>query len=278
MKCIKKFLIQWASLSLFLAMSSVGTAETIHIGHCLAGCPETSGEERSNVIVVRHLYAASVSYDSGLADWVSYRVLPDTIGVASLLPRFWEVDDLLSDVVQMPQFSQTSVEVNQPSIAEQQDSEYRTTEVVIREQDWGRLVPMSSFAGTPYWAELNTLSNLAPLPANLRLGAWSRLDQAVNEAVSETGGFTVISGPVYDGEGLSNRSNFEGTQPPAFFKVIASDSAVAAFVFDAELQPHADFCTQLSSLSEVQNRTGLVLFPNRTEGFSGNVNESLGCR
>ena len=46
---------------------------------------------RANV-VIHYVYAAGLNGDTGLADWVSYRLTKDAIGVASLLPRIWQPD------------------------------------------------------------------------------------------------------------------------------------------------------------------------------------------
>ncbi|MEQ8955791.1 MAG: hypothetical protein RL120_16790, partial [Gammaproteobacteria bacterium] len=56
-------------------------------------CP--AGAPASNEIVVRHLFAAAINSQTGIADWVAYRVLRDSLGVASLLPRYWAQDSLL---------------------------------------------------------------------------------------------------------------------------------------------------------------------------------------
>ena len=49
---------------------------------------------RANV-VIHHVYAAGINGESGLADWVSYRLTKEAIGIASLLPRLWVPDRLL---------------------------------------------------------------------------------------------------------------------------------------------------------------------------------------
>ena len=47
-------------------------------------------------LIVRQLYVASINARSGLANWQAYRVLADSVGVASLLPRVWFEDSLVS--------------------------------------------------------------------------------------------------------------------------------------------------------------------------------------
>lgn len=175
MKFTLKFCIRWGSCILTLMTAPALSAQTVHIAHCAAGCP--TGAPAANETVVRHLFAASINYQTGLADWIAYRVVPGSVGIASLLPREWQVDDLLAqgiteEIAATPGFVQ-------PDLSNLQDRDYRITEFIINPEDRGRLVPMSSFAGTPYWDGLNYLSNMAPIPVGLRLGPWSRLDQAV---------------------------------------------------------------------------------------------------
>lgn len=273
MKYTLKSPIQWVSVLIGLALSSAALSQTVHIAHCLAGCP--AGAPAANEIVVRHLFAASINFQSGLADWVAYRVLPGSVGVASLLPRTWEVDRLLADPVS------TSVEsgprFSQPDLSNQQDRDYRITEIVVNAEDRGRLVPMSSFAGTPFWEDLNYLSNMAPLPGDLRIGPWSRLDQAVNELAARAGDIFVISGPVYgatqslviDGEG--------GQRPTSYFKFITVGNEFAAFAFPQDAQQHSHYCEYLTSQDAIQRDSGLRLLPQLSEPGTDSLHEQLGC-
>ncbi len=272
MRCISRFLIPWASAVPLLL--SPANAQQVHISHCMGECPD--GAPASNEIVVRHLFAASISDQAGVADWVAYRVLADSVGVASLLPRYWLQDDLIGATpVNLEQVSQTNIA--QPDLSDAQDRDYRLNEVIIESGDSGRLVPMSSFAGTPYWADLNYLSNMSPLPGDLRLGSWSRLDQAVNELALQRQELWVLSGPLYEIGSLSTTAGGAGNQPTAFFKVVADEDGVAAFVFSATLQQHVHYCDQLSSLAEVESRSGLHLFPSTRGGDSEQLRSALRC-
>jgi len=274
MKFMLKSSIQWVSGCLLTALMSGGaSAQTVHIAHCLAGCPV--GAPAANEIVVRHLFAASINYQTGLADWVAYRVLPDSVGVASLLPRFWESDELLSqaapeDVVAAPQFVQ-------PDLSNQQDSAYRITEIIVNPEDRGRLVPMSSFAGTPYWEDLNYLSNMSPIPGDLRIGPWSRLDQAINELAERTGDVYVVSGPLYVGPDSASVGDQAGNGPVAFFKFVATATSHAAFVFPYTVAQHSSYCDRLTSVEALQQRSGLEFQPEQTESSANTLHRLLGC-
>ncbi|MEX0617574.1 MAG: DNA/RNA non-specific endonuclease [Pseudohongiellaceae bacterium] len=251
------------------------TAQNVHISHCAAGCP--AGAPEYNVILVRSLYALSANYHTRFADWVSYRVLADTIGVASLLPRIWEADNLLGEGPGLEATIDAAAPgITQPVLDAAQDREYRLSEYRMNEVDLGRLVPMSSFAATPYWEETNLLSIMSPLRRPMRQGPWSRLDQAINRLAASTGEVHVITGPLYNtrqasGTGLADT-------PQAFFKLVAStDGHISSFVFDQELPEHALFCEQRASFAEVQIASGLDFFPDAQQWPSGSLDTQLGC-
>ena len=193
--------------------------------------------------------------NAGLAEWVAYRVLPDSVGVASLLERWWQQDELLSTQNGLVD-SDSGVDFVQPDLSDAQDRDYRLNEIRLTSEDRGRLAPMTSFAGTPYWDELNYLSNMAPIPQGLRAGSWSRLDQAVNALVASTGSLYVVSGPLYAGSGL--RSDLE---PSHFFKLVSNGEWVAAFRFPVSAPIHADYCAYTSSLEQIERESGLALLP-----------------
>lgn len=91
MRFTSSIFTRWAKLlpaiviALTLSHGSHGQAAArVHIAHCVEACPQ-AGETRE--VVVHHLYAAAIDPGSRLAEWVAYRVLGGTLGVASLLPR-----------------------------------------------------------------------------------------------------------------------------------------------------------------------------------------------
>lgn len=280
MKYIVKFYIQWASLLAILSLMPAVNAQTVHIAHCMAGCPESSlpAGTGANEIVVRHLFAASINGDSGLADWIAYRVLKDSVGVASLLPRFWLEDNLLSSKSNLDQLIDNSPRIIQPDLTDRADSSYRINEIIINAEDQGRLAPMSSFAGTPYWSELNYISNLASLPNDLRVGSWSRLDQAVNELAARVGEVFVLSGPLYRIQTLATSADGLSDRPAAFFKVIAAGTQRAAFIFPQDLAQPANYCDQLSNLQIIEQETGFTLFPELQNSADEDLAVELGCK
>lgn len=245
----------------------------VHIAHCLRDCP--SGTPESNEVIVRHLYAVSINAESRLADWVSYRVLPGSIGVASLLPREWQTDQLARNGVRLEDVGDSDGTLIQPNLGSQPESVYRISEFSVSAGNRGRLVPMTSFAATSYWSDLNLLSIMSLMRSDLRLESWSRLDQAINELVLREGELTIIAGPVY---GTAHETPSDEYLPVAFFKVIAnSQGELAAFLFNQDLPAHASHCDQLSDLDAVQSRSGLKLFPAAENWPTASLFDRLGC-
>jgi len=276
MKCMRNFFILWVSVVL-LAMSQENYASDVHVAHCFIECPKVSAADTE--IVVRHLFAAAIDNSTGLPAWVAYRIHPDGLGVASLLPRRWQTDRLLRTQAAYELLERDGPNSLQPILSGAPDSEasevrensedmaYRTLSGEAAPDSRARLAPLTSFAGTPYWEELNYLSNMASFPADLRLGSWARLEMAINELAQDGNELHVLAGPV---RGLKQ----------SIFKVVRDGSAEAAFVFPSDLPRHADFCGQASTLEAIEADTGLNLFPALAEtgrGSAASLLPALGC-
>ena len=276
MTYISKFFIRWASL-FSLLVATIANAQTVHISHCLAGCPvvaESTAIENSELIV-RQLYVASINAGSGLANWQAYRVLADSVGVASLLPRVWFEDSLVSRGATQLEVIDSAKLIEEDVPIDAEERSYQLGGINLLSEDQGRLVPMSSFAGTPYWSELNFLSNMAALPFELRAGSWSRLDQAINELVDKIGEVYVISGPIYSGH--EKEMIESAVKPSAYFKVISTPESLSAFIFDRNVRQHVSFCDQVSTLELIEAATGLTFFPQRENAITVTLHAQLTC-
>ena len=264
-------------LILLAAYTTTTGAQTVHVSHCLMACP--TGTPATNELIIRHLFAVSINQQTKLADWVSYRILDGSIGVASLLPREWRDDDLMQFGFQSSDLGSDQARVSRPNLENQQDSSYRTNEVIINAGDRGRLVPMSSFANSSYWPDLNLLSVMSLIKPDLRLGSWARLDQAVNHMVQLTGDAYVLVGPIFGNSESINLESAENSNAPiAYFKIVANDDGeLSVFVFDQDIALHIDYCAQLSDLESVESVTGLELFPQAEDWPRGSLNRQLGC-
>ena len=276
MTYISKFFIRWASL-FSLLVATIANAQTVHISHCLSGCPvvaESTAIENSELIV-RQLYVASINARNGLANWQAYRVLADSVGVASLLPRVWFEDSLVSRGAAQLEVIDSAKLIEQDVPIDGEERSYQLGGINLLSEDQGRLVPMSSFAGTPYWSELNFLSNMAALPFELRAGSWSRLDQAINELADKIGEVYVISGPIYNGH--EKEMIESAVKPSAYFKVISTPESLSAFIFDRNVRQHVSFCDQVSTLELIEAATGLTLFPQRENAIAATLHAQLTC-
>jgi hypothetical protein len=251
---------------LFFVLSSGVAAADIEpiIVHCLDGsCPVWHGDDAEDEIVVRQLFASQVDSmgDGQLPRWVAYRVLGEGIGVASLLPREWVAESLLASSSEQQLAANAQMRLQQPDLTDSQDRDYRLTEVTLLAAEQGRLAPMTSFSATPFWDELNLLSNRARLPSDLRQGPWSLLDQTLNELAARqlvspdgrSAAIFVVSGPL-----PATESEEEG-----FFKIAVLDGRYAAFAFPSSTQSHRHFCASLTSLAEIESRAQLTVFKNQ---------------
>lgn len=182
-------------------LSQASLAQTVAITHCRDECPRYGSALIANnsKVVVHHLYAAGLNNFSRRADWVAYRLTPEAVGVASLLPREWQPDRLagFSDISRLTDLAELEPEASLPQVSNATSAYGAGATPVVEEQNRVRLAPLTSFAKAPYWAELNNLSNMLPMPAPLRLGPWLRLEQSLNSLVRRENQIHVVTGPVY---------------------------------------------------------------------------------
>jgi endonuclease G len=139
----------------FLALVLIGQASPglageaeIHTFHCLHGCPmEVSA---TNDLVVREIYTLSSNDRTKFADWVAYRVTPDSVVPSG--SRRWQADPWLD-------WNET---------LEEGDNEGAPTALGI---DRGHQAPLAAFSGTAFAADTNILSNITPQASALNQAA-----------------------------------------------------------------------------------------------------------
>jgi hypothetical protein len=250
-----------------MLLTNVCLAEQVFIDHCKHGCPVLSNG--TETLVVRHLFVSSMN-NNGLVQWLAYRVFAETVGVASLFPRTWQAEALVEAAANSPAMLDSSPRFVQPNLENSQDREYRVNEIRLLDDERGRLAPMTSFANTPYLNQLNLLSNMSPLPSDLRLGPWSRLDQAVNEQSVNGGYFFIVSGPL----AAVSETNSKSAQ---FFKVVAQDNRLAAFLFPADSAPHVSYCQYQVNLDELEKLSQISFFPRFEAVWSEDLAADFGC-
>lgn len=212
--------------------------------HCLYGCPK--GSPPDSDLIVREVYILSSNDLTKFADWVAYRVTPDTVGHSQT--RNWRKDPLLAP--------NETLEPN----------DYRNASEILG-TDRGHQAPLASFSGTPHWADTNLLSNITPQAAALNQGAWARLEEAVRKLArqSDVAAVYVMTGPIYE----RAMRQLPGTQKPhmvpsGYWKIIAIDGGTtieaAGFIMDQETPRNASHCGYLAALSDIESRSGLSFF------------------
>lgn len=269
-----------ASLALSLLSPTLLNAQNMAIAHCQGACPSYNSSlaaTRAN-IVVHNLYAAGLNGDSGRADWVAYQLTSEAIGVASLLPRFWQPDSLIrqSGIEELAEAEALGFSLAEISSGSNPYGGFNEPAVTLEERV--RLAPMTSFANTPYWSELNNLSNMVPMPTALRRGPWLQLEQSLNRIVTPENSLGVFTGPLYlISEPLSTSVDAAALNPAAYFKVVIADSGIAAFVFPEELSQSARFCDYQADLDQIEAMSSLDLFPKSQPRPSRKLLGALGC-
>jgi endonuclease G len=213
----------------------------LHTFHCLHGCPV--GAPANDDLIVREIYTLASNPLTKLADWVAYRVTPDTVGPSQ--QRNWQADPALA-----PDESLEEDDYDGASAALQVDR--------------GHQAPLAAFSGTPFWSETNKLSNITPQASALNQGAWQRLEARENTlAVEGKLAVYVLTGPLFErlmaplpaGPALHR-------VPSGYWKVVATaDGRMTAFLFDQQTPRGADYCAMRAPLQEVVLRARLVLFP-----------------
>ena len=244
------------------------SAQEIHAALCLYGCPAES--PASNDLVIRDIYILSSNDRTKFADWVAYRVTKATIGESE--DRNWEADPLLA-----------ADETLEPD-------DYTGAFTALK-TDRGHQAPLASFTGTPHWKDTNLLSNITPQGSALNRGPWMRLESAERALAkgATVDAVYVTTGPLYEGNfGRLPGADESHLVPSGYWKVVAVTNGstiwVAAFIFDQNTTQSTSHCTGLTTVDEVERRSGLNLFHGLSEATQATLESapatlanSLGC-
>jgi len=227
-----------------ILLSTVAVAE-LHTPQCIKACPD--GAPQTNDVIVRSIYTLSSNDTTRFADWVAYRVTPESIGPSR--KRKWMADPVLEDR-----------ETLEPD-------DYRGANRVLG-TDRGHLAPLASFSGTAKWYQTNYLSNITPQEADLNRGPWMRLESAVRAAAEAQGatGVYVLTGTLYERPMPALPGADEPhLVPSGYWKTVAIKDAgqldVAGFIFSQEVSRHLNYCNGLVPLDEIYKRSHLNLYP-----------------
>ncbi len=232
------------------------TAQIYRMGHCLYGCPV--GVAAENHLIARSIYTLSYNTETKSADWVAYEINSGSIGIASSLSREPLTDDYVADTLEETDF-----------LAGEGTG-------LVRAQ----YVPLVGFAATPYWREVNYLTNVVARSSSLSQGAWYGLDWAIRNLVNREDSVFVLTGPVFNlnEEPVQLPIDKQHRVPDAFFKIILTqDGRSAAFLLQQNSPVHMHHCEQMSNVSEIEDLTGLDFFPELSRPLEPTLQSSLGC-
>ena len=143
-----------------------------------------------------------------------------------------------------------------------------------------QLVPLVNFAGTPYWNDVNYMSNAVARSRNLSLGAWYGLEWSIRNLVNREREVYVLTGPIFRDTPVASslQTQTQHRVPDAFFKIVVSaDNRATAFIFDQDLPVHVHHCDTTVTIDEIETATGLDFFPENPRLVLGSLDTSLGC-
>lgn len=246
-----------------VAMSAAPSARAqaqaeLHTFHCLHGCPV--GAPAIDDIIVREIYTLASNDLTKLADWVAYRVTPDTIGPSG--ERKWSADPWLSP----------------EETLEPKDYEGAPDALEI---DRGHQAPLAAFSGTPFAADTNILSNITPQGSALNQAPWQRLEALENDlARTENTAVYVLTGPLFERPMPAlPKADERHRVPSGYWKVVATaDGRVASFIMNTSAERSLDHCETRTTLDEVEMRSRLALFPRLAKRGFEDLSPALGCR
>lgn len=237
--------------------ASARTEAELHTFHCLHGCP--IGAAGIDDVVVREIYTLASNDLTKMADWVAYRVTPDSIGPSG--DRKWTADPWID-----PE------ETLEP---EDYDGAPRALGI-----DRGHQAPLAAFSGTPFAKDTNILTNITPQGAGLNQAAWQRLEARENAlAKGENIAVYVTTGPLFERVMPPlPQADERHRVPSGYWKVVATtDGRMTAFIMDTAAPRTLDHCAARVPIEEVELRTRLGFFPRLERRAFKDLSPALGC-
>lgn len=240
-------------VALLIAMN--GNASEVRVSHCNGLCP--TGTPDTNDLVITPIYALSNNQETKFADWVAYHVTRATIETTVDLSRGWEDDPLLDDEDTL------------------EPEDYRGASNAL-DIDRGHQAPLAAFAGTVYWRITNHLSNITPQRKALNQGPWQRLEARVRDAAYNLNGVYVVTGPLYETvmEKMP-QADEDHSVPSGYWKVVVSGSQAVGFLMNQDTERGRAECETTTPIQEIEQRSGLELFPGRT--LTDGIASLVGC-
>lgn len=248
------------ALAFVLAVPVQGQDREVHSEHFLHGPP--AGAPGTNDLVVRDIYALSNNEDRKMADWVAYRIHHRTVE-GPAIQRRWRPDPWLDGDERL----------------ERDDFDEAHGGLGV---DRGHQAPLASFRGTLKADQTNYLSNVTPQRSALNRGPWRELEEAVRD-VARRDTVHVVTGPLYEREMPElPEADEPHAVPSGYWKVVALDGSdgveAVAVVMDQETLRGSDYCGHRVPVEEVEERSGLDVFPRLGDGEAVEASEELAGR
>ncbi|BBP44731.1 hypothetical protein THMIRHAS_01040 [Thiosulfatimonas sediminis] len=118
-----------------------------------------------------------------------------------------------------------------------------------------------------------TMTNISPQKPNLNQKSWQRLEEIVaNDFSKQYGDFWVVTGPIFDTAPKSLK-NSSVAIPVAFYKILIRPSNeeqpanALAFIFPQTARPNESLNKFVSTIDEIEARTGIDFFADLEDEF-----------
>jgi endonuclease G len=247
----------WLAAAALLPAPALAQGSEVHTFHCLHSCP--TGAPATNDLVVREIYTLSSNDATKFADWVAYRITPQTIGPSA--GRAWAADPWLA-----PE------ETLEPG-------DY-TGALAALGIDRGHQAPLASFSGTAHPEHTNFLSNITPQGSAVNQGPWVRLEDAERNLVRRSAGpVYVLTGPLYERNMPPlPRADEPHRVPSGYWKIVMTeDNRLSAFIMDTGMARAAPHCGARATVAAIEGRSGLHFFPDLARRAFRSLDAELGC-
>jgi endonuclease G len=227
---------------------------------CLGGCPE--GAVSTDTVITHHIYEFSNNSQTKFADWVAYRIAPETLGTGC--KRIWKTDpDLPPNMTLHP-------------------SDYKGIRKSLQ-SDRGHQAPLASLCGSRFWQEADYLSNITPQKAELNEGKWEDLERAERKLIQHQFVDAVysITGPLYERKMPKlPYAHLDHRVPSGYWKIVSVRKRgvieAATFAMDQNSLGPKDFCSDRISLNQLEKRSHLIFFPEMTTEEKSKINQATG--
>jgi len=237
--------------------------QEIHCKHFIYGIP--LGTSASNDLIIRDIYAMSTNDSTKFADWVAYRLDPETVVGDVETKRVWKADPWLAEE-----------ETLEPD-------DYKGAHKALK-TDRGHQAPLASFKGTKCWHETNYLSNITPQRSDLNQGPWRILEERVRSFVKDGHVVYILTGTLYEKEiATLPGADEEHKIPSGYWKIIIyqarqndpSTLRTAAFLFPQQTPRKAAISDYQVSIDELEKRSGLDVLWELADDLEGKIEGSL---